>query len=121
MLHYQNQMREAVRLFESILKLPNFDDCPVFLLFTKLDLFKEKIKRKPLSDLFPEFTGPKGDRSAALQFLTDKFLSLNSKAKRKIEVHSLDTTDKEQARMFLQILTKTAMADQGHVWDRNPG
>ncbi len=113
---YQIQMQEALSLFRSILGLSWFKRIQITLLFTKLDLFKEKIKRKALSDLFPEYTGPNGDASAALAFITHKFLSLNQDANRKLEARYVDTRDTERVRVFLEDLERRILEDKRHVW-----
>ena len=53
----QNRMDEALRLFNSILNNKWFLDTSVILFLNKKDLFEQKIKERPLPDVFPDFRG----------------------------------------------------------------
>jgi hypothetical protein len=50
-------MDEALRLFNSILNNKWFLDTSVILFLNKKDLFEQKIKERPLPDVFPDFRG----------------------------------------------------------------
>jgi len=50
-------MDEALRLFNSILNNKWFLETSVILFLNKKDLFEQKIKEKPLPDIFPDFRG----------------------------------------------------------------
>ena len=56
-LSLQNWMDKALRLFNSILKNKWFLDTSVILFLNKKDLFEQKIKERPLPDVFPHFRG----------------------------------------------------------------
>jgi len=47
----------ALRLFNSILNNKWFLETSVILFLNKKDLFEQKIKEKPLPDIFPDFRG----------------------------------------------------------------
>lgn len=53
----QNRMEEALRLFNSILNNKWFLETSVILFLNKKDLFEEKLRGKPLSHCFPDYTG----------------------------------------------------------------
>lgn len=53
----QNRMDEALRLFNSILNNKWFMETSMILFLNKKDLFLEKIKEKPLSEVFPDYKG----------------------------------------------------------------
>ena len=53
----QNRMDEALRLFNSILNNKWFMETSMILFLNKKDLFLEKIKEKPLSQVFPDYQG----------------------------------------------------------------
>ena len=53
----QNRMDEALRLFNSILNNKWFLETSVILFLNKKDLFEQKIREKPLPDIFPDFRG----------------------------------------------------------------
>ena len=65
-------MRESVRLFETILTTPWFEDKDVILFLNKTDLLKAKIQRgkSPVSNYFPEYEGPDDDYEAVVEFFT---------------------------------------------------
>ena len=50
-------MDEALRLFNSILNNKWFLDTSVILFLNKKDLFEQKIRERPLGDIFPDFRG----------------------------------------------------------------
>jgi guanine nucleotide-binding protein G(i) subunit alpha len=52
-----NRMQEALTLFDSICNSKWFSSTSMILFLNKVDLFKEKLTKKPLSDYFPDFTG----------------------------------------------------------------
>ena len=53
----QNRMREALKLFGSILNNKWFLDTSVILFLNKKDLFEQKLKTRPLSEVYPDYTG----------------------------------------------------------------
>ena len=67
-----NRLRESVRLFETILTTPWFEDKDVILFLNKTDLLKAKIQRgkSPVSNYFPEYEGPDDDYEAVVEFFT---------------------------------------------------
>lgn len=50
-------MDEALRLFNSILNNKWFMETSMILFLNKKDLFLEKIKEKPLTQVFPDYQG----------------------------------------------------------------
>ena len=79
-------------LFASLLSVSRFKETAITLLLTKLDLFEEKIKKEPIHDYFPDYTGRSDDSAAGQRFFVDKFLSLAESRGRKIGVFCLDVT-----------------------------
>ena len=53
----QNRMKEALKLFGSILNNKWFLDTSVILFLNKKDLFEQKLKERPLSEIYPEYKG----------------------------------------------------------------
>jgi len=78
-----NRMHESLHLFANLLNFNYFENIPIVLLLNKTDLFSEKIQRRPLSACFPEYSGGANYR-AALQFIENKFTSMNTNTSRKI-------------------------------------
>ena len=56
-LPLQNRMKEALKLFGSILNNKWFLDTSVILFLNKKDLFEQKLRERPLVDVYPEYTG----------------------------------------------------------------
>ena len=52
-----NRMQEALTLFDSICNSKWFTSTSMILFLNKVDLFKEKLTKSPLSDYFPDYTG----------------------------------------------------------------
>ena len=53
----QNRMKESLLLFDEICNSPWFQNTAFILFFTKIDLFREKILRVPLTLCFPTYNG----------------------------------------------------------------
>ena len=64
----QNRMDEALRLFNSILNNKWFMETSMILFLNKKDLFLEKIREKPLTDVFPDYQGNSCSLRPALLF-----------------------------------------------------
>jgi len=54
-----NRMQEALTLFESIINAKWFVKTSMILFLNKVDLFKEKLKKSPLKECFPDYEGKK--------------------------------------------------------------
>jgi GTPase SAR1 family protein len=54
-----NRMSESISLFKQLLALKFFESTPVILFLNKYDLFEEKIKRVPLTVMYPQYKGKK--------------------------------------------------------------
>eukprot|EP01114_Cavostelium_apophysatum_P009666 TRINITY_DN2289_c0_g1_i1.p1 TRINITY_DN2289_c0_g1~~TRINITY_DN2289_c0_g1_i1.p1 ORF type:complete len:359 (-),score=129.09 TRINITY_DN2289_c0_g1_i1:7-1083(-) len=93
-----NRMEESLELFEEICNSKWFTKTAMILFLNKFDLFQEKIKKVDLKILFEEYEGGCNE-GPALEFIQDKFLSLNKNANRKIFVHPTCATDTEQVKV----------------------
>jgi hypothetical protein len=51
------RMQDTLDLFEEICFLPETQKKPLILMLNKMDLFKEKIKRRKLKSFFPDYNG----------------------------------------------------------------
>ena len=69
----QNRILESLLLFESDCLHTNFKGATIILLFTHLDLFEAKIRKKLFKDHFPDYTGKQDDSIAAMKFVAQKF------------------------------------------------
>lgn len=102
--YLQNQMVESLLLFESLMSLTWFNCAAITLLLTKLDLFEEKVKRKPIESYFPDYTGPSCDSIAGREYFVNKFLSKDRLPGRKIETLCVDLTHTEGFRPVLDMI-----------------
>ena len=93
-------MTESLQLFEIICKSKFFPGVPILLVFTKLDLFREKLTRVPLSDHFPEYEGA-GDANSAISFFRNKFFALNPPKSRALYLSTVDSLSQEGQNAFL--------------------
>ncbi|KAI5462639.1 G protein alpha subunit [Mariannaea sp. PMI_226] len=89
-----NQMNEALMLWESIANSHWFIKSALILFLNKMDLFKEKLPKSPISDYgFTDYHGPKDDYKAASKYFLDKFRALNRNTEKEIYGHFTNATD----------------------------
>lgn len=67
-----NRLDEAIELFEDVYNSNCFNNSAVILFLNKTDLFKEKIKRVPLSTKFSSYEGG-DDFQKATEFIQARF------------------------------------------------
>ena len=72
----QNRMKESLLLFDEICNSPWFRDTTFILFLNKMDLFREKIQKIPLSTCFPEYKGK--NRNYKQDFYILAFYLLNN-------------------------------------------
>lgn len=69
-------MNESLILFDSVVNSRWFMRTSIVLFLNKVDLFRAKIERSPLSNYFPEYSGG-NDPNRAAKFLLWKFTQVN--------------------------------------------
>jgi hypothetical protein len=79
-------------LFGEICNLKYFFDVKIILLFTKIDVFRKKIKKWKLSDYISEYNG-KNNYESCFNFIKNKFLDLNKNQNKKIECFECNAID----------------------------
>lgn len=104
---YQNQMQEALLLFESIMSLTWFKKSSIILFLNKIDLFKEKLADKAIKDYFPDYNGADDDFNAASQYFANKFRALNKAEDREIYIHFTNATDTNLLKITMQSVQDT--------------
>lgn len=109
----QNQMQEALLLFESIMSLTWFKSSSIILFLNKTDLFKGKISEKPVSDYFPDYTGANHDFQATASYFAGKFRALNRTEDREIYVHYTNATDTNLLKLTMASVQDTVI--QGNL------
>lgn len=89
----QNQMHEAMMLFESLANGEWFKRKPIILFLNKMDLFKNKLAVSPINKHFPDYLGASTDFDAAAKYFADRFRSINRMPEREIYIHYTNATD----------------------------
>lgn len=97
----QNQMTEAIMLFESIVNTSWFKRSSIILFLNKVDLFKEKLESSAVRDYFPDYVGG-NDYDTACQFFAEKFRDLNRNRDKEIYIHFTNATDTNLLRITMQ-------------------
>lgn len=90
----QNQMNEALMLWESIANSHWFAKSSMILFLNKMDLFREKLPRSPITKYgFTDYLGPADDYKAASKYFLDKFRALSRNPEKDIYGHFTNATD----------------------------
>ncbi|KAJ3019109.1 UNVERIFIED_CONTAM: hypothetical protein HDU68_010816 [Siphonaria sp. JEL0065] len=96
-----NRMIEAMNLFSSICNHPLFKSIDMVLFLNKIDLFKQKITLRPISNYFPEYKGPDTYEESS-RFFKKQFQAINKYPKdKKIFAHYTHATDSELTKKVL--------------------
>jgi len=95
-----NRMEESLQLFGEICNCPWFVNTAIILFLNKSDIFYEKLKKIDLNVCFPDYTGGP-DQKVAINFLKEKFNSLNKNKNKKIYIHVTCATNTENIRFVL--------------------
>lgn len=72
----QNRMMESLVLFDSVVNSRWFMRTSIILFLNKVDLFREKLGRSPLSNYFPDYSGG-NDVNRAAKYLLWRFNQVN--------------------------------------------
>lgn len=94
-----NRMTDSLSLFSEIANDPAFSQSTTVLFLNKKDLFREKIKRVPLTVCFPKYDGPQ-TYEAGVKYIESEFKKLSDLTHKKVYVHltcGLDQSDVESA------------------------
>lgn len=95
-----SQMVEALVLFDLITNSRWFTKTSLILFLNKIDLFKQKVLRSPVSRYFPDYRGDDSDYNAAQLYFTNRFLNLN-RSMREIYTHYTCATDTALMRVVM--------------------
>jgi GTPase SAR1 family protein len=69
-----NRMQESLLLFHETTRSPWFKNSSIIIVFNKIDLFREKVRKSDIREAFPEYGGGR-DYANAIEFITKKFTS----------------------------------------------
>ncbi|ORZ18800.1 guanine nucleotide binding protein, alpha subunit [Absidia repens] len=95
-----NRMQEALTLFDSICNSRWFVKTSIILFLNKIDIFKEKLPKQPLSESFPDFNGPETYDDAS-DYILNRFVSLNQSDSKQIYTHFTCATDTLQIKFVM--------------------
>lgn len=111
----QNRMAESLVLFESVVNSRWFLRTSIILFLNKIDIFKQKIPRVPLSKFFPEYSGG-ADVNKAAKYILWRFTQTN-RARLSIFPHLTQATDTGNIRLVFAAVKETilqnALRDSG--------
>jgi GTPase SAR1 family protein len=82
---------DSLELFETTANLEYFTQSEIYLFFNRIDVFEERIKSVPLSQTFPDYSGP-SELHSCRQFIEEKFTTLIKDRQKKIHVHYMTAT-----------------------------
>uniref|UniRef100_A0AC34FQF0 Guanine nucleotide-binding protein G(I) subunit alpha n=1 Tax=Panagrolaimus sp. ES5 TaxID=591445 RepID=A0AC34FQF0_9BILA len=101
-----NRMIESMKLFDSICNNRWFTETSVILFLNKKDLFAEKIRKSPLTLIFPEYKGPNTYEEAAT-YIQQQFETLNKTkdGQKEIYTHFTCATDTNNIRFVFDAVT----------------
>ncbi|CCX05290.1 guanine nucleotide binding protein, alpha subunit [Pyronema domesticum] len=111
----QNRMMESLVLFDSVVNSRWFVRTSIILFLNKVDLFKVKLTRSPLSNYFPDYSGG-NDVNRAAKYLLWRFNQVN-RAHLNLYPHLTQATDTSNIRLVFAAVKETilqnALKDSG--------
>jgi GTPase SAR1 family protein len=97
-----NRLAEALALFEEIANSRWFRDTAIILFLNKSDLFREKIKKTPITITFPDYDGEPHDFDQSAQYIQNCFEERNISGYGDVYTHITCATDTSNVnRVFL--------------------
>jgi len=105
-----NRMKESLLLFDEVVNSPWFENTAFILFLNKLDIFKEKILRVPLTTCFPEYTGPEGDEERARKYIHERFQE-NKKSQVPLFTHFTIAIDTKNIDTVFKAVRSTLLND----------
>jgi guanine nucleotide-binding protein subunit alpha len=111
----QNRMMESLVLFDSVVNSRWFMRTSIILFLNKVDLFRQKLGRSPLSNYFPDYSGG-DDINRASKYLLWRFNQVN-RAHLNLYPHLTQATDTSNIRLVFAAVKETilqnALKDSG--------
>ncbi|KAJ5588496.1 hypothetical protein N7537_011174 [Penicillium hordei] len=111
----QNRMMESLVLFDSVVNSRWFMRTSIILFLNKVDLFRLKLPRSPLSNYFPDYSGG-NDVHRAAKYLLWRFNQVN-RAHLNLYPHLTQATDTSNIRLVFAAVKETilqnALKDSG--------
>lgn len=101
-----NRMDESLRLFKEICNNKFFVNTPMIVFLNKSDLFREKLKKFPLSDKYPDYKGG-DDFDKAVQFITTMFEAQSTVPGKSLYFHTTCATDTNSVQAVFNAVKDT--------------
>jgi len=115
----QSRMMESLVLFDSVVNSRWFLRTSIILFLNKVDLFRQKLPRSPLSNYFSDYSGG-NDVNRAAKYLLWRFNQVN-RAGLNLYPHLTQATDTSNIRLVFAAVKDTilqnALKDSGILWD----
>ena len=115
-------MDESLKLFDEMINIEFFHKTPFIVFFNKRDLFEEKIVRKSIKVVFPDYDGPPNSAEESGEFIIDKYINRSriNLTKRPIYTHKTTATDTQLVRIVFQnvaeIILTEILSETGLNW-----
>lgn len=93
------RIMESVFLFGEIIDQSFLRDQNIFLVLTKLDIFKKKIGKNRFKEIFPDYKG-ENDENGIIEYIKEKFIQANKNENRMIYIYVLDCTNFGDVEVF---------------------
>ena len=103
----QNRFQESLVLFDNIVNSRWFSRTSIVLFLNKIDLFAEKLKRKPLENYFPDYNGG-DDINKATKYILWRFVQLN-RANLNIYPHVTQATDTSNIKLVFAAIKESIL------------
>ncbi|KAF2071505.1 hypothetical protein CYY_007183 [Polysphondylium violaceum] len=103
----QNRMHDSLKLWTEIINNPFFKMTTFVLFLNKNDLFREKILKAPLSNVFPDYQGG-FNYEKGLEFIRNKYFSAVP-AGRTVVAHVTTATDTENINVVFDAVRRNIM------------
>ena len=92
-----NRMKESLKIFNHVCNNKWFKKSLMVLIFTKKDIFNQKLNQYQLKETFPHFSGSNNFEETT-KFLQHEFVSQSDNKKKKFLVYFLDSLDSENVK-----------------------
>jgi guanine nucleotide-binding protein G(i) subunit alpha len=100
----KNRLEESLEVFESICNNPEFADVPIFLLLSKEDLLRTKLKDKPIplniSGKFPDAPDADAGFEASLKWIQNKYHARTGS--HKVTTKIVNCIDRKDVKEFME-------------------
>ena len=103
-----NRMDESLRLFKEICNNKFFVNTPMIVFLNKSDLFREKLKKAPLAEKYPDYKGG-DDFDKAVQFVTTMFEAQSAVPGKTLYFHTTCATDTKSVETVFNAVKDTVL------------